>query len=127
MYGDLISYMETFKVTRVFADESGESHFEDIAYPLTDAGPIGFLSDSIKVKELVFRKVSPTYDDFHTAPRRQYVVLLDEGVEIECSLGEKRTFAPGEILLMEDVTGKGHRSRNIRRAERNSLFIILAD
>jgi len=33
----------------------------------------------------------------------------------------------GEILLMEDVTGKGHRSRNIKRAERNSLFIILAE
>ena len=119
--------METFKVTRVFADENGESHFEDISYPLTDAGPIGFLSESVKVKELVFRKVSPLYDDFHTAPQRQYVVLLNEGVEIESSLGEKRVFNAGEILLMEDVTGKGHRSRNIRQAERNSLFILLAD
>lgn len=91
--------MEIFKVTRVFADENGESHFEEIAYPLTDAGPIGFLSDRFKVKELVFRKVSPTYDDFHTAPQRQYVVLLDEGVEIETSLGEKRVFSPGEILV----------------------------
>jgi len=119
--------METFKVTRVFADENGDSRFEEITYPLTDAGPIGFLSESIKVKELVFRKVSPTYDDYHTAPQRQFVVLLDEGVAIESSLGEKRIFAPGEILLMEDVTGKGHRSRNMNRTERNSLFIILAD
>jgi hypothetical protein len=119
--------METFKVTRVFADENGESHFEDIAYPLSDAGPIGFLSERVKVKELVFRKVSPTYDDFHTAPQRQYVVLLDEGVEIETSSGGKRLFGPGEVLLMEDVTGKGHRSRNTRKAERNSLFIILAN
>jgi hypothetical protein len=119
--------METFKVTRVFADERGESHFEEMNYPLTDAGPIGFLSDSIKIKEVVFRKVSPTYDDFHTAPQRQYVVLLDEGVEIETSLGKKRVFAPGEVLLMEDTTGKGHRSRNIRKVERSSLFIVLED
>lgn len=119
--------MKTFKVTRVFADEHGDSHFEDIDYPLAAAGPIGFLSLGIPVKEVVFRKVSPDYDDFHTAPQRQFVVLLDHGVEIENSLGEKRLFRPGEILLMEDVTGKGHRSRNIKRKERNSLFIILAD
>jgi len=119
--------MKTFKVTRVYADENGESHFENIDYPLTDAGPIGSLSVSIKVTELVFRKVSPAYDDFHNAPRRQFVVLLDQGVEIENSLGERHLFPPGEILLMEDVTGKGHRSRNIKRAERNSLFIILAE
>jgi redox-sensitive bicupin YhaK (pirin superfamily) len=55
------------------------------------------------------------------------VVLLDEGVEIETSLGKKRVFAPGEVLLMEDTTGKGHRSRNIRKVERSSLFIVLQD
>jgi hypothetical protein len=119
--------MKTFKVTRVFADENGDSHFEDINYPLSEVGPIGFLSHGITVKELVFRKVSPGYDDFHTAPQRQFVVLLDQGIEIENSLGENRSFRPGEILLMEDVTGKGHRSRNIKHKERNSLFIILAE
>ncbi|ASU33120.1 cupin domain-containing protein [Mucilaginibacter xinganensis] len=119
--------METFKVTRVFADKNGDSQFEDIIYPLINGGPIGYLSGGVKVKELIFRRVSPAYDDFHNAPERQYVVLLDGGVEIENSLGEKRMFAAGEILLMEDVTGKGHRSRNLKKAARNSLFITLTD
>jgi hypothetical protein len=115
--------MELFKVTRVFADEHGESHFEDHFYPLRDGGPIGFLSERVKVKDLMFRKVLPTYNDLHTAPEKQYVVLLDGGVEIETSGGEKRVFQSGEILLMEDTTGKGHRSRNVEEAIRSSLFI----
>ncbi|HEY4148013.1 MAG TPA: hypothetical protein VGM41_03750 [Chitinophagaceae bacterium] len=119
--------METFQITRVFADDKGETHFEDIVYPLTDAGPIGYLSAKVSVKDLVFRKVTPTYDDLHTAPVRQFVVLLNGGVEIESSLGEKRVFDAGQILLMEDVTGKGHRSRNLIPQKRNSLFITLAD
>ena len=115
----------TFKVTRIFADADGESHFQDIEYPLVDAGPIGFLSERFIVREMIFRIVRADYDDYHQAPQRQFVVLLDQGVEIESSLGEKRQFHPGQILLMEDTHGKGHRSRNLEYQPRHSLFIIL--
>jgi hypothetical protein len=117
--------METFKVTRVYADADGESRFDEVLYPLTDAGPIGHLSQNIEVKQLQFRKVPAGYNDLHNAPQRQYVVLLDGGVEIETSTGEKRAFQQGELLLMEDTTGKGHRSSNLEHKERSSLFIIL--
>ena len=117
--------MQTFKVTRVYANASGDSCFEDISYPLTDGGPIGHLSVQVPVSHILFRKVPPGYDDMHTAPQRQYVILLDGAVEIETSLGQKRTFEPGEVLLMEDTTGKGHRSRNVKAVERSSLFIIV--
>lgn len=116
--------MEQFKVTRVYADENGDSHFDEVYYPLTDGGPIGHLSQSVAVKEVVFRKVPAGYNDLHTAPAKQYVVLLNGGVEIETSLGEKRKFEQGEVLLMEDTTGKGHRSSNLEQRERSSLFII---
>ncbi|OOQ59937.1 cupin domain-containing protein [Mucilaginibacter pedocola] len=116
--------MEQFKVTRVYADAAGESHFDEVFYPLTDGGPIGHLSQSVAVKEVMFRKVPAGYKDMHTAPAKQYVVLLDGGVEIETSLGEKRQFQQGEVLLMEDTTGKGHRSSNLEQRERGSLFIV---
>ncbi|RWY49986.1 cupin domain-containing protein [Mucilaginibacter gilvus] len=116
--------MEQFKVTRVYTDETGESRFDEVFYPLTDGGSIGHLSQSVAVKEVVFRKVPAGYNDLHNAPQKQYVVLLDGGVEIETSLGEKRVFEQGEILLMEDTTGKGHRSSNVEQRERSSLFII---
>ena len=113
------------KITRIFNDENGESHFEDIEIPLVDQGEIG-LSEDINVKKLQFRKVSADYDyDFHHAPQKQYIVLLDGGVEIETSLGEIRQFQTGEILLVEDVSGKGHKTKNLEKKERTSLFIHL--
>ncbi|MFA6752094.1 MAG: hypothetical protein WCR81_07900 [Fermentimonas sp.] len=115
------------KVTRVYSDENGESHFEVIEVSLFNRGEIGFLSENVAVKSLQFRKVSPDYDyDFHHAPQRQYIVLLDGGIEIETSLGEVRQFQTGEILLVEDTNGKGHRTKNLERRERTSLFIHLA-
>lgn len=115
-----------FTITRIYADELGESHFEDIELPLEEAGEIGFLSEKIPAKELMFRKVKPTYDyDFHTAPQRQFIILLDGEIEIETSLGEKRTFTAGHILLMEDTDGKGHKTRNLQHTERKSVFIVL--
>jgi len=114
------------KMTRIFSDINGESHFEDIEIPLTDKGDIGFLSDDINVKKLQFRKVSAEYDyDFHHAPQRQYIILLDGGVEIQTSLGEIRQFQTGEILLVEDISGKGHKTKNLEKKERTSIFIHL--
>lgn len=120
--------MEQFKITRIYTDEHGDSHFEDRLVALHDAGPIGFLSPSEKVATLMFRKVASNYDyDFHNAPARQYIALLDGGIEIENSLGEIRRFATGDVLLVEDTTGKGHRSRNLQDRVRTSLFITHAD
>lgn len=113
-------------ITRVYADPKGESHFEDIELPLEEAGDIGFLSKKIPAKEVMFRKVKPTYDyDFHTAPQRQFIILLDGEIEIETSLGEKRQFRGGDILLMEDTEGKGHKTKNLQEMERKSVFIVL--
>lgn len=114
------------RITRVYSDNNGESHFEDIAMRLKNDGEIGFLSNKIPVKELIFRKVKPDYDyDFHNAPQKQYIILLDGEIEIETSLGEKRIFKGGDILLLEDTQGKGHKTRNLQNIERRSVFITL--
>ncbi len=113
-----------FRITRVYTDKSGDSRFEDAEIELKEAGEIGFLSELIPAKGIVFREVLPTYDfDFHNAPQRQYIILLDGKIEIETSLGEKRTFGAGEILLMEDTDGKGHKTRNLQDNRRN-LFLF---
>ena len=115
-----------FNVTRIYSDPIGDSHFEDISIPLRSSGEIGFLSDEEPVKGIIFREVAASYDfDFHNAPQRQYIILLDGGVTIETSLGEIRTFKTGEILLVEDTTGKGHKTKNIENKTRKSVFITL--
>jgi len=118
--------METFNVTRVYADANGESHFEDIKIPLNNAGEIGFLSEAQNAGTVVFRKVVSQYDyDFHNAPARQYIILTDGIIEIETSLGEIRRFNAGEVLLVEDTKGKGHKTKNITTQMRSSIFITL--
>jgi hypothetical protein len=115
-----------FKVARVYNDIGGDSHFEDISIPLNDAGSIGKLSEALPAQSIVFREVDPSYDwDFHTVPQKQYIILLDGEIEIETSLGDKRTFKAGEVLLVEDTVGKGHRTRNIHPIKRKSIFITL--
>jgi hypothetical protein len=115
-----------FPVTRIYSDENGESRFEDIQIPLKDAGVIGSLSGIFPAKGIIFREVLPSYDyDFHNAPQKQYIILLDGEIEIETSLGEIRRFSAGEVLLVEDTTGKGHRTKNVLPAKRKSIFITV--
>lgn len=115
-----------FQVTRVYSDSNGDSHFEDIEIPLTEAGSVGSLSEELPAKGLIFREVEPSYDwNFHTAPQKQFIVLLDGEIEIETSLGDKRTFKAGDVLLVEDTTGKGHKTCNLQPIKRKSIFITL--
>ena len=114
------------KVTRVYSDEAGETHFADEEIELNDAGPIGKLSQPVPVKAVIFRENDPNYDyDWHTAPQKQFIALLDGAIEIEVSDGTQRTFGGGDVLLVEDVTGRGHRTRHIEPRKRRSLFITL--
>ena len=46
--------------------------------------------------------------DWHTATRRQYVINLDGRHQITASDGETRIIGVGEVILIEDVHGKGH-------------------
>lgn len=114
------------KVTRIYTGDDGESHFEDLEIPLRDLGAIGSISQLQPATGIVFRETAADYDvDFHCAPRRQYVVNLDASVEIEIGDGTKRVLGPGSILLAEDTSGRGHRSRSVDGRPRRSLFVTL--
>jgi hypothetical protein len=115
------------KVTRIYTGDDGESHFEDLDVPMLDrGGAIGSISRLQEATGIVFRETGADYEyDFHNAPRRQYVVNLDASVEIETGDGTKRLLGPGEILLAEDTTGRGHISRSVDGQPRRSIFVTL--
>ena len=114
------------RVTRIYATADGESHFADVEIPLSDAGTIGRLSDRVAATGVIFRETPGDYDyDWHPAPRRQYIVLLDGEIEITVGDGETRRFRGGDVLLVEDTTGRGHRTRAIDGRPRRSIFITL--
>ncbi len=114
------------KITRIFTVSDAETHMDDIEIPLSNAGEIGFLSEMIPARGVILRHTGADYDyDWHNAPQRQFVVMLKGAVDVETSDGSQRRIEQGEILLVEDTTGRGHRSRAVNNQERISLFIPL--
>jgi hypothetical protein len=114
------------QLTRIYADAAGESHFETVDIALEAKGIVGDLSEPMPADSVIFRENEPGYDwDFHHAPARQLIILLDGAIEIEVSDGEKRSFSGGDVLLVEDTWGKGHRTKNTLPVRRRSIFIRL--
>jgi hypothetical protein len=114
------------QITRVYTGEDDESHFEDLELPVQDLGKIGRLSERFEATGIIFRETDGDYDlGFHNAPRRQFVINLDAPVEIEVGDGTKRVLGPGEVLLAEDTTGRGHISRAVDGRKRRSIFVTL--
>lgn len=116
------------KVTRIYATEDGESRFDDVQVSLRAAGEIGSLSASVAAREVVFRETEPDYEyEWRPASQRQVVLLLDGNIEIETSDGQVRAFKGGDILLVEDTHGKGHRTRTTDGTRRRSVFVVLSE
>jgi hypothetical protein len=101
------------KVTRFYTGEDGRSHFEDLDIPLAESR--GMRSDPIDVNGLMFRlsQGDSHFLDLHPAPRRQLILCMTGVVEIELGDGEKRQFGPGDVYFADDLTGEGHRHREI--------------
>jgi hypothetical protein len=115
-------------VTRLYTGPDGQTHAERYEVPLGAPRNATELSESVDVESLQFRRTSSAYDlDFHTAPRRQYVITLSGQSEVELGDGTKIRLYPGHILLAEDTEGQGHISRAVGSQDRISLFIPLAE
>ncbi len=112
------------RIHNLYEDADGISHFRDIEIDWVEERHASKLSKRFPATGVIFRQVASDYDlDWHPAPRRQYIVNLDAGVEITASDGEKRVIGPGEVVLVEDITGKGHLSKAVGGKVRHCLFI----
>ena len=112
------------RVHNLYVDDKGETHFRDIEIEWAEEGPAGKLSKRLPATGIIFREVQPTYDlDWHPAPRRQYIINLDAGVQITASDGEARIIKAGEVILVEDTHGKGHLSKAVEGKIRNCIFV----
>src|SRR3989449_10882843 len=102
------------KIHRLYADKNGESHFQDVEVEYAETTRAGRLSKRIAATGIIFREVQPDYDlDWHPAPRRQYIINLDAGVQITASDAEARRLGAGDGLLVEDTHSKGHLAQAI--------------
>ena len=112
------------RIHNLYTDAQGQSHFRDIEVEWVETTPGGKLSKRLPATGIIFRQVPPTYDlDWHPAPRRQYIINLDGGVQITASDGEARVIGAGEVILVEDVRGKGHLSKAVEAKLRHCIFV----
>ncbi len=112
------------RIHNLYTDENGESHFRDIAIEWEEERNFSKYSARLPATGIIFRETSGDYDlDWHPAPRRQYIVNLDAGAKLTASDGESRVVGAGEIILVEDIDGKGHLSQSVGGQLRHSLFI----
>ncbi len=114
------------RIHRLWVDDKGESHWQDVQVKFTESGRGGRLSERIPATGIIFREVPPDYDlDWHPAPRKQYIINLDAGVQITASDGEARKIGAGEVILVEDTKGKGHLSKALDGKLRHCIFVAL--
>jgi hypothetical protein len=110
--------MAAFEYFRVYADDRGESHVEDVRVPMTEldyappAAPLNFaaLGDAASVA-VISSDREWAGAAFHPAPARQWMIMLEGHGSITASDGETRECGPGDRFLLEDTAGKGHSSQ----------------
>jgi hypothetical protein len=112
------------RIHNLYVDGNGETHFRDIEVEWVEERNFSKLSARLPATGIIFRETSADYDlDWHPAPRRQYIINLDGGVKITASDGESRIIGAGEVLLVEDTSGKGHLSKSVGGKMRHSIFV----
>jgi hypothetical protein len=104
-------------ILRIWSSEDGESHLEDhdVVFAKVDylpPAPPMLITAPSPASGYSSARVPPEVDlDWHPAETRQLAIYLSGEGEIEASDGTVRAFGPGTIVLAEDTTGKGHKSR----------------
>jgi hypothetical protein len=112
----------------MYAGEDGESHFETLSsLPLnaTHGDTHNLASLPFPTKEAFFHVYTHQYfEDWHVETHRLAVLFLEGEQELETKHG-KRRFSRGDLLIAEDMTGRGHQSRGIKSG--CSLVLILGN
>jgi hypothetical protein len=120
------------KYVRIYADAAGRSHFEDVQVAMSpvpstngvrsrtgSSMPIGgvltFTNSVVEGAGLDNEDTPPgewgPWRRTETAPH--FVLWIEGQIDIEVSDGEVRRVGRGEMVLVEDETGDGHRTRKV--------------
>jgi hypothetical protein len=125
--------MQSTKYQRIYSDEQGESHFDEVEVTFTPVEyappqpPMNYVSLFPATGcHLIGGPGGGDFDEFHNAPRRQMLCMLQGQSEMRTSDGNSRIFNAGDMVLVEDTTGKGHSSRFTSKEDAVALVVALA-
>jgi quercetin dioxygenase-like cupin family protein len=108
------------KFSSIFADEHGETHFIQTDLPERELAvgpppnPVGKMSNFGAVTTMnAISFPAGTEAPAHNAPQPYVVIVLGGEGEVVVSDGESRRFRAGDLLVCNDLAGKGHITRAI--------------
>jgi quercetin dioxygenase-like cupin family protein len=99
---------EEAEVWRIFSLADGTSSMERIKVELPGGRSSLFAGTGVQIVSMA----PSTSVDWHVGPRRQMIATVAGEGEIETGDGQILTVKPGVLTLIEDLTGKGHLTRN---------------
>ena len=110
-------------INRFYTGPDGQTHVEEIEAKFAGGGENEMYKLLANAGAELRRAPPGRVADWHTAPRRQYVITLSGHGELEIAGGKKIQVGPGSINLVEDVTGKGHITRTVGNEDRIAIVI----
>jgi len=121
------------RVARIWADDGGTSHFEDIDIALEPADfappapPFDVSAPLSAERALLFEFPAGWFGDWHPSPRRQLYFNLGGRLEVEVGDGQIRHMGPGDVALLEDLSGTGHVTRVVGEEPSRGVFVQLRE
>jgi quercetin dioxygenase-like cupin family protein len=114
------------KIIHLFTGADGKSHFENLDLHLECKVSNNQNSESLEATGItVWDKPISLDHDWHNAPHKQIMIMLEGDCEMEISDGTKHRFSPGDILLVEDTIGVGHYTRALSPRPRKAIVVTL--
>ena len=108
------------RLIRIYTKPNGDSAVEEIEIR-PNAGPIPVT----QMTASVYAGSGTRKPDWHNAPRKQFAINMTGDLEVEITGGERKKIGAGDLVFLEDVTGKGHVTRPLGPI--TNMFITVAD
>ncbi len=118
--------------TRIYCDVDSVSHFEDVYVEVT---PVDFappapplnLANPLEAEHAVLCEFpAQWFGDWHRPPHRQFYFQMSGELEVQVGDGEIRRFSAGSLVLLDDISGKGHLTRVVGNTGVEAVFVQLA-
>ena len=109
--------MSRIDYLRIYADADGCSHFEiktveletkDYAPP---APPLYRSALASADNSLFLELPVGWYGDWHPTPVRQWLIVMSGECEFEAGDGERAIRKAGDVVMLDDTSGKGHQTK----------------
>ena len=104
------------RMLQLTADSVGESRFDEVEVPLVmqefapPAAPLLVSASETASGYVHIRLPAGWIGEAHPSPHRQILFCLKGSMDVFTSTGEKRRISAGDLRVMADTSGKGHRT-----------------